>query len=110
VPAFTSSAAPALCTSITLDLECSLGANTHAVILMGTVIADLPTAWDGHLLLLPGAVLPIVLPPAGVSLPATVPCDNGLCGLKVLLQALEMDPGASRGVSFTPGLELTLGN
>jgi hypothetical protein len=26
------------------------------------------------------------------------------------LQVLEADPGATRGVSFTPGLELVLGN
>jgi hypothetical protein len=33
-----------------------------------------------------------------------------LCGLSIYLQALEIDAGASRGVSFTPGLQLVLGS
>jgi hypothetical protein len=32
-----------------------------------------------------------------------------LCGFTVDLQAIEADPGAAKGVSFTPGLELLLG-
>ncbi|MEW6743131.1 MAG: hypothetical protein AB1486_10260 [Planctomycetota bacterium] len=31
-------------------------------------------------------------------------------GGSLFLQALELDPGASRGLSFTPGLELDLGD
>jgi len=38
-----------------------------------------------------------------------VPTDVRYCGLKVDLQVLEQDFGASRNISFTPALELTLG-
>jgi len=35
--------------------------------------------------------------------------DFALIGSTLNLQALENDPGAAKGVSFTPGLELVLG-
>jgi hypothetical protein len=39
----------------------------------------------------------------------SIPNDFALLGVTVDLQALEADPGAAKGVSFTAGLELTLG-
>jgi hypothetical protein len=47
-------------------------------------------------------------PASGLMVPADLPCDSALCGAKLDLQAVETDAGASRGVSFTRGLELTL--
>jgi hypothetical protein len=38
-----------------------------------------------------------------------LPSDVTLLGATVDLQAFESDPGAAKGVSFTPGLELVLG-
>jgi len=57
----------------------------------------------------PAFVSNVVVPPAGLSISAPIPCDDSLCGLTLYVQVVEMDPGASRGVSFTPGLELRLG-
>ena len=54
-------------------------------------------------------MLPVTLPPAGLSVTVTIPCDLTLCGLSVNMQVLELDAGASKGVSFTPGLNLVLG-
>ncbi|MFO0985378.1 MAG: VCBS repeat-containing protein [Planctomycetota bacterium] len=110
VPAFTSSASPSLCASIALQLENSLHTSTRAVLFVGALKADLPTSWDGHLLLAPVAVFPFALPASGLSLPVAVPCDNSLCGTSILMQVLELDGGASRGVSFTRGLELVVGS
>jgi hypothetical protein len=77
---------------------------------MGLTQADIPSADGGHLLVLPTTVIVIPLPAAGVSLPACVPCDGVFCGLAVYLQDWQADPGASQGVSFTPGLKLVLGS
>src|SRR5262245_60264392 len=49
-------------------------------------------------------------PPGGLSFQAELPGDPALCGVEVELQALELDPGATRGVSFTRGLKLYLEN
>jgi hypothetical protein len=43
-------------------------------------------------------------------LSGAIPNDEALAGLVVDMQALEHDLGAVRGVSFTAGLELTLGH
>jgi len=45
----------------------------------------------------------------GLSMPVAVLCDSQFAGLAIYLQVLEVDPGASQGVSFTPGLQLVLG-
>jgi hypothetical protein len=37
------------------------------------------------------------------------PNDPALLGVASDLQAIEADPGATRGVSFTAGLELVIG-
>ena len=55
------------------------------------------------------AALPLALPAAGTSLSYSVLCGNEFCGLGLYLQVLELDPGASQGVSFTTGLELIHG-
>jgi hypothetical protein len=98
-----------LCTTVTLDLANSLGASTIAGVFIGLAATDQPTAYDGHLLVIPMNILLLTLPAGGLALPGPVPCDSSLCGLAVHLQALEVDAGASKGLSFTPGLKLTLG-
>jgi hypothetical protein len=40
----------------------------------------------------------------------TIPVDGQLCGVSIYLQALELDPGAAKNLSFTPGLELAIGH
>ena len=52
----------------------------------------------------------IDLPAGGTSIAGKIPIDHNLCGFTIDLQAIEVDAGAAKGVSFTPGLELLLGH
>jgi len=49
------------------------------------------------------------VPPWGSSFTGDLPLDAKLYGITIDLQVIERDPGAAKGVSFTPGLELVLG-
>ncbi|MFO0981008.1 MAG: integrin alpha [Planctomycetota bacterium] len=108
VPSFTAED-PVICTSITLSLSNSRGVTTAGVILAGLSDAHVPTADGGILLVVPAFVVPVVIPGGGLFAAIDVPCDTAFCGLSVYLQALESDPGAAHGVSFTPGLKMVLG-
>jgi hypothetical protein len=110
IPSFVSASDPVPCTTITLNLANSLGTTTTAAVLIGLTPADQPTVFGGHLLLVPITTILLSLPGSGAGLTGLLPCDGSLCGLAVLLQALEIDAGAAKGVSFTPGLELVLGS
>ncbi|MFO0981699.1 MAG: FG-GAP-like repeat-containing protein [Planctomycetota bacterium] len=110
VPSFTASQSPVICSSITLDIANSRGATTAGTLFIGLAAGDLPTAWGGRILVLPPwTLVSLVVPTAGLSLPVDVLCDSSYLGLKVYLQVLESDPGASAGVAFTPGLLLVHG-
>lgn len=63
----------------------------------------------GTLLVSPLLSIPLAIPDAGMGSSGAIPDDPAPCGVDVDLQALEIDPGASNGVSFTDGLDLTLG-
>jgi hypothetical protein len=39
----------------------------------------------------------------------TIPFDESLCGVEIDVQGIEMDPGATNGIAFTPGLQLLIG-
>lgn len=54
--------------------------------------------------------VPVSLPAVGTTFTDALPNDPGLCEFKIDLQAIESDPGALKGISFTPGLELVLGH
>ena len=45
-----------------------------------------------------------------MSIAGDLPDDDSLCGFVVDLQAIEIDPGAAKRLSFTAGLELVLGH
>jgi hypothetical protein len=92
-----------------VNLGNSIGADTTALLLIGFQAIDQPTIYDGHLLVVPANVFLLQVPGVGLGLSGALPCDDSLCGLAICLQALEIDTGASRGVSFTPGLLLVLG-
>ncbi|MEW6743888.1 MAG: hypothetical protein AB1486_14130 [Planctomycetota bacterium] len=110
IPDFTASGNPVLGTTITLDIENSFGQTTTGFLFMGLKEVCIDTALDGTLLVSPLAHLVLSpIPKGGLQLPAPIPCDWAFAGLAVLLQVLELDPGASQGVSFTPGLRLSLG-
>jgi hypothetical protein len=97
-----------LCTTLTLNLGNSLGASTIGVLFVGLARVDQPTSYDGRLLVLPSRVCLLPLPGAGLAFSGVLPCDDALCGLSVYLQVVEIDPGATKGASFTPGLRLLL--
>ncbi len=110
VPSFTSRADPRFGTEVILDLENSLGSYTVALFLLGFQRASIPTSWGGDLLVQPTFSALLALGPAGTTIAAELPYYPGLCGFEIDAQALELDAGAARGVSFTPGLELILGS
>ena len=70
---------------------------------------DQATNRDGRLLVGIVTLQLVALDLRGATLTAPVPPDEALCGLEWDLQALLADPGASKGVAFTPGLELIVG-
>jgi Tol biopolymer transport system component len=108
-PALTASADPILGTTISIDATDSLGAATAGVLVLGGYAVDDPTGLGGSLLAAPELILPISIPATGFSQPGTLPIDPVWSGIELFLQVLELDAGASQGVSFTPGLELILG-
>ena len=110
IPAFTASSNPVLGSSLALAIANSQGATTYGVLFLGTQRASIPTSFGSDLLVLPLYAYGLALPSAGFVLNGTVPADPRLVGVTVDLQVLEADQGATRGVSFTPGLELVLGN
>ncbi|MEW6747294.1 MAG: hypothetical protein AB1486_31575 [Planctomycetota bacterium] len=111
VPCLVSGGQPLVCGKLSLTICNSSGTSTAGLLLLGASATDLPTRWDGRLLVEPRWVLPLMLPPGGTSIPAMgVACDLSWCGLHWFLQVLELDPGASRGISFSQGLELTFGS
>jgi hypothetical protein len=109
-PSLTASAAPVLGTTITLTLENSAGADSFALVFGGTAKATIPTSKGGTILVAaPWIVLPTPLPAAGLGIDVDVPLDVTFAGFEFDVQALELDPGASGGIAFTPGLELIAG-
>ena len=43
-------------------------------------------------------------------IPFPIPCDSTIAGSNLFLQMLELDGGASNGISFTDGLKMTIGH
>jgi hypothetical protein len=109
IPALTSSADPVLDTTITIDVGNSLGASTTCFLLGGYAQSSVPL--NGGTLLVDQlfVIQAIPLDPGGDSLDVDIPNDPTMCGLKVFGQAVEIDAGAKKGLSFSPGLELDVG-
>jgi hypothetical protein len=110
VPAFTSQSDPVLGATLTLDLANSYGKLSIGLLFVGFQRTSLHSTLGGDLLVTPSITTVVGLPPAGTSLTGDIPVDSALCGFVIDLQAIESDPGAAKGVSFTPGLELVLGH
>lgn len=110
VPAFTAQADPVLGSTLSLDLENSNGSATVGLLFVGLARAELPTSWGGELLVAPTITSWLSLPAGSTTISGSIPNDSSLCQVAVDLQALEVDSGAARGVSFTRGLELILGH
>jgi Tol biopolymer transport system component len=110
IPTFTSRQNPVLGTTIARDLANSYGSPTLGLLLIGFQQASLHTNRGGDLLVVPAVVIPISFSYGGDTFTGDIPRDWSLCGIRLEAQAVEADPGAAKGVSFTSGLELVLGH
>ena len=107
--------------TLTIDGDPKLGANRNLSVvnsrtffavgfqLIGLAPANQPTSLGGTLLVDFFEIVPQVLQPGTTDFPITVPLDDAYCNVSIYLQELILDPGASNGFAFTPGLELDLG-
>jgi hypothetical protein len=108
-PTLTAQSPPALGSALTLNLSNSSGLSASGLLFIGFVQTSIHSGWGGDLLVSPFFTLPIPVPPTGLTLNGTIPDDETLCGFTLYLQAIESDPGAFKGVSFTQGMTLQFG-
>jgi hypothetical protein len=108
-PKLTPRGRPVLGTTLDVDISNSSGAISFGMVFVGFQRAQWHTSWGGDLLVAPTLALLVGLPTGGTTMTGPIANDESLAGLLVDLQVLEHDPGALRGVSFSSGLELTLG-
>jgi len=94
---------------LTVQIDNSRGAPTASLLLLGYAPASIPTNKDGTILVSAALAVGLPLSATGASLGTTLPDDPALDFFDVYLQALEADPFASKGVSFTRGLKLHCG-
>jgi len=109
IPSLSLSADPDLGSTITLSIGNSLGAATPAILFFGFARASVPSNWGGTFLVDIAGSLALTVGASGGALTDDVPYDSALAGLALDVQGIELDPGATRGISFTPGLELVVG-
>ena len=109
VPTLTASVDPVFGTTISIDASNSSGNWSEGFVPVGVSPADVPTSAGGELLVTPLSLLLLPLLPSGGSIVTAIPRDLNFHGLTLYLQVIEIDPGAQHGLSFTPGLQLTLG-
>jgi Tol biopolymer transport system component len=110
IPALTLDALPRRNATPGLHVGNSSGLYTASVLFVGLASASLPTSLGGTLLLVPFTSMTVPLSPWGTTVPVTIPSGGDLPGVHVYLQVLELDPWAVKGVSFTAGLDLTIGD
>ncbi len=110
VPDLSLAAAPRRGTTVGLDVGNSSGLYTASFLFVGVASASIPTSYGGTLLVAPFAVLPLPLSPYSNEFPMAIPMGSQLPGVHVYLQVLELDPWAVNGVSFTPGIDATIGD
>jgi hypothetical protein len=109
-PAITLGFDPDICTQVPVLITNSSGSDTLGLILIGGFEDKLPTVWDGSILLRPMVAASLWMRARGERIQFTVPCDQTLRGATVFAQCMEIDTGASKGVSFSRGLKAVLGD
>ena len=109
IPTLGLSADPVLGTTRKLDVGNSSGTFAVGFLLVGSNSASLGTTRGGTILVDYLLIEPIALWPGGLSLATALPLDPAWCGASAYVQAIELDAGAQYGLSFTPGLQATLG-
>jgi Tol biopolymer transport system component len=94
-------------------LDVTIGSSSSHWILgflaVGVTPIQVRGAWGGDLLVAPLLLIPVPVTPFGYTLHGAIPYDAALWNYSLELQALELDPGAVKGVSSTDGLELDFG-
>jgi len=110
IPSLAAESNPVLGSTVTLDLANSYGTFTAALLFVGFQQTTIHSSLGGDLLVVPFLSALVALLPSGTSFTGDIPDDQQLCGFEIDVQAIEADPGATKGVSFTPGLELILGH
>jgi hypothetical protein len=109
VPSFTARQNPVFGSTVTLDLANSYANPTVGLLFVGFQRTSIHSRFGGDLLVAPALSLFVTFSYGGDSFTGAIPADRGLCGVAVDLQAIEADPGAAKGVSFSAGLELVVG-
>ena len=109
VPSFTALANPVLGTTVEAFVGNSVGFYTVGFLYLGLQQISVPTRLAGTLLVDPLATIVFLLEPLGTTLDGDLPLDDALVGTSFFAQVLQLDNGASKGASFTAGLELLLG-
>jgi hypothetical protein len=109
VPSLTASANPVFGATIDLEATNSSGQDTVGYVFVGIAAADAPTALGGTLLVDQSYVEIAAVPASGWVESDLIPQDLSLYGVHAFVQIVEADRGASKGWSFSSGLDLTLG-
>jgi FG-GAP repeat protein len=109
IPTITARQRPVVGQALDLDVSNSAGVTTPAFLMIGVQKNSIPTSKGGTLLLDPILSIYLSMPAGGLTLSGNVPDDPSLYGFDAFLQALEADAGASKGISFTAGLDLHFG-
>jgi WD40 repeat protein len=109
VPSLTAQSPPSFASNLTIDVGNSSGQSAVGVLFVGFVQTSIHSSWGGDLVVIPFLTVSIPVPPTGLPLSGTIPNQETLCGFTIDMQAIESDPGALKGVAFTPGIALTLG-
>lgn len=110
VPTLALLAPPVIGTSTSLSIGNSSGSATQGILLIGAAAASIPTPALGVQLVAAPIIVPLTIGANGTTFGLTVPDDISLSGLDIFFQAIELDPGATASVSFTPGLVIHPGD
>jgi WD40 repeat protein len=109
IPSLTSQQNPVFGASVTISVSNSYAKPTGGLLFAGLQRANIHSSFGGDLLVDPVLTLFITFSYGSDTFTGTIPNDYQLCGVAIDLQVIESDPGAAKGVSFTPGLELVVG-
>ena len=109
IPTLTVAADPVLGQPIDVTIGSSSPQWILGFLALGVTPIEVRGSWGGDLLVAPLTLIPVPVTPFGYTLHAQVPYDAAFWNFSAVLQCLELDPGAAKGVSSTDGLELDFG-
>jgi hypothetical protein len=111
VPLLVSQDDPVIGEAIDVFVGNSLGSYTFGLLFLGLDDASILTNKGGTLLVDSFMTALIVFTNTrGELLSDTIPNDPALCDLELFLQVIELDAGATKGLSFSEGLLLHFGH